>query len=435
MALQGGFTRIREGILLGTCILTLVARARGQAEGREDEPGNLFGNSIAPVGDMDRDGAIDVVVGSPLTSEGYDSEGRAWLVSTRKGKAIFEVSDGEPGSDFGDTVAAPGDMDGDGVRDFVVNAPRSRLGGIVRSYSGKTGALLNEFRCKGPARSSEHCELKFCPVGDVNGDGCADYSIACMHPEWRTDGRLPIQIVSGKDGSILATARVERKSVQSGLEVMSLERGVSERGPRFLAVLPGATASLEILARTGEVVRPIRLEGLESPYSLQPRQTVDLDSDGVRDLLIAEVHGIGDRSRVVAYSGHDGRVLRTWKQRKNWSYASVLEVVGDVDADGIPDLLVTAPGSSSEGSWAWILSGREDRAIHELSAGPLTSSFFGVSGCGIGDIDGDSVPDFLIGEASYKAGGSFPGFVRMYSGKTGRQLACWGQEDIRSARR
>jgi len=209
MRLRYPLARTSPRILLGAGVLALSWDARAQDERRENEPGNLFGNSIASVGDVDGDGVRDFVVGCPLSSEGYESQGRAWLVSTKKGKAIFEVSDGEPGSFFGDSVAGPGDTDGDGTPDFIVTAPSRRSGGVLRSYSGKTGTLLHEVpygpREKGPVR----CDLTFCPVGDANGDGCADYAMACMEPEWRTDGRFPIRIYSGKDASILVTVHVE----------------------------------------------------------------------------------------------------------------------------------------------------------------------------------------------------------------------------------
>ena len=221
----------------------------------------------------------------------------------------------------------------------------------------------------------------------------------------------------------------------SGLEFAPLDRGDAGSDPTILIVLPGTRDSLEVSGRTGEVLRHLPLAGLQVSHSLHARQTSDLDADGVRDLLIAEVHTRGDRSRVVAYSGRDGKVLRTWKQREDWPFGSVFDVIGDVDGDGTPDLLVTAPDSSADVSWAWILSGKEDRVIHQVSARPRTSSYFGVAGCGIGDVDGDSVSDFLIGDASCRAGASLPGFVRLYSGKTGLRLACWGQEDVCSSRR
>jgi len=157
---------------------------------------------------------------------------------------------------------------------------------------------------------------------------------------------------------------------------------------------------------------------------------VDLDGDGVADFVDALVVPTGDRSRLVARSGTTGAVIREWKQRGSWSFGSAMDLVGDVDGDGVPDLVVTAPQSSLEASWAWVLSGRGDWVIHHHYQ-TFVSSFFGVSCCGVGDVDGDEVPDYLVGEASYRAGGSFPGHVHMYSGKTGDELACWSQESIR----
>jgi len=283
----------------------------------DDGPGSLFGQSLAVVGDVDGDGVPDVVVGCPRIRESYDCEGRAYLVSTKKGRALLEVGDGVPGSLFGDQVTSAGDLDGDGVGDFTVSAPGTKGGCVVRSYSGKDGKLLHEFR---------------------------------------TTHRL------------------------------------YPRKRRFVKA--------------------------------------DFDGDGVDDRLEAIVVGIGDRSRLVAHSGRTGAVIREWKQHGSWTFGSAFDVVGDVDGDGAPDIVVTAPESSLEYSRAWILSGRGDWSIHSHCE-TFVSAEFGVSCCGSGDVDGDGVRDYLVGEASYRAGASFPGHVHLYSGKSGEEIACWSQESVR----
>ena len=127
-------------------------------------------------------------------------------------------------------------------------------------------------------------------------------------------------------------------------------------------------------------------------------------------------------------------MIREWRQRGSWSFGTTLSVLGDINGDGTPDLLVTAPGTVSQVSYAFVLSGSEDRVLHQHETVPWESSNFGASACGLGDVDGDGVPDYLIGEASWRANGDTPGFVRLYSGKSGAEIVCWGQEDIRRPR-
>ncbi len=302
-------------------VVSLTGCATPAQPTHDDGPGSLFGQSLAVLGDVDGDGIPDVVVGCPRIDEGDARLGRAYVVSTKKGRALFAVDDGVPGSCFGDYVAAVGDRNGDGIVDFEVSAPWTKGGCVVRTYSGRDGALLSELR-------TSHRRYP-----------------------WR---------------------------------------------PRIVEA--------------------------------------DFDGDGIEDRLEAHVEPIDDRSRLVAYSGRTGKEIREWKQRGTWTFGSAFDVVGDVDGDGTPDVVVTAPQCSMDESWAWILSGRGDWSIHTHFE-TWVSAEFGVSCCGIGDVDGDHVPDYLVGEASYRAGASFPGHVHLYSGKTGEEIACWSQESVRSRSR
>ena len=115
--------------------------------------GDSFGQSVATC-DLDRDGRMDVVAGSPLG----DPEGRvdAGIVAVYSGKdwSSLRRFDGEaPGDLFGNAVACC-DVDRDRFPDLAIAAPLAdpeavQDAGSVILYSGKRGALLRRFN--GPA--------------------------------------------------------------------------------------------------------------------------------------------------------------------------------------------------------------------------------------------------------------------------------------------
>ncbi len=83
-----------------------------------------------------------------------------------------------------------------------------------------------------------------------------------------------------------------------------------------------------------------------------------------------------------------------------------LEYVGDIDADGIGDIAVSGQGDSGNRGKVYVLFLNSDDTVREYqvignSLGGLTSSLdlgdsFGVQIEGLGDIDGDLVPDIAV---------------------------------------
>ncbi|MBI2339070.1 MAG: FG-GAP repeat protein [Deltaproteobacteria bacterium] len=102
--------------------------------------GDYLGSSVAGAGDVDGDGLADIIMSATGYDGTYSSAGRVYLflggdlagdVSLTDAYATFE---GEAAYDAAGTSLAPaGDMDGDGLADFIVGAPSA-------DPSGKTSA-------------------------------------------------------------------------------------------------------------------------------------------------------------------------------------------------------------------------------------------------------------------------------------------------------
>src|SRR5262249_37645766 len=120
-------------------------------------------------------------------------------------------------------------------------------------------------------------------------------------------------------------------------------------------------------------------------------------------------------------SGIDASVLRTIEGSPDDRLGASLDEIGDLDGDGVPDILAGAPGlqhPSSPGH-VRIYSGADGRELLTLT-GESAPEGFGDVVAGMGDVDGDSVPDVAVAAAGGDL--AIPGAVRVFSGASGQIL-------------
>lgn len=127
---------------------SLIRRHRGE------RAGDLFGEALCALGDVDGDGCSDYAVGA----SGQGRAGAVHVFSGRSGEAISEISGIPDTTRVGYSIAGPGDWDGDGIPDVLVAG-----GGPATVCSGYGRPL---FEVRAWSRVSA--------VGDWDGDGFQD---------------------------------------------------------------------------------------------------------------------------------------------------------------------------------------------------------------------------------------------------------------------
>jgi hypothetical protein len=144
-----------------------------------------FGESIAEPGDLDGDGVSDLVVGAPrhLDASGVET-GCATVLSGMTGSVIYKVFGDKKHDTFGHSVrSVSGDIDQDGTNDFIVGAPQLTGSdvGYVRTFSGATGAALFTFteHSSDPLTKSDYGVAV--AGGDFDGDGRTDVLVGGSH--------------------------------------------------------------------------------------------------------------------------------------------------------------------------------------------------------------------------------------------------------------
>ncbi|MGH1488959.1 MAG: beta strand repeat-containing protein, partial [Acidimicrobiales bacterium] len=168
---------------------------------------------------------------------------------------------------------------------------------------------------------------------------------------------------------------------------------------------------------------PTASENADPNADGDPRDALDSDRDGQPDYLDVEAGPsttpVADEQKISDLAGSFAATLNN-----SGDFGGAVSAIGDVDGDGVSDAVVGAGGSDRGGAFrgaAYILFLNPDgtvKAEQEISsiAGGLTGPIddndsFAVGVAGIGDIDGDQVPDIAIGAYRDDDGGADYGAV------------------------
>ena len=347
-------------------------------------PFSGFASSMAVAGDLDGDGVSDYIIGAydqPVT--GNDHQGRVFVFSGQSGKLLLTIEDPAPVSyaAFGFAVAAAGDVNKDGTPDLLVGAFGQEGSGKAFLFSGKDGKLLRSFQA--PQRQiGAGFGWSVASLGDLNGDGVPDLIVGAF----AQDGDGKAFVFDGQNGKLLHTLAPPQTS--------------------------GGAAFGWAVASVG-----------------------DLNKDGVPDILVgapyATVNKIAVQGRAYVFNGKDGKLLYTLDDPQplagevfGWRVASG----GDLNKDGVPDILVGAPykdvdTNSAQGA-AYVFSGADGKLLFPLNNPvPRPYAGFGYVVAQGADVNQDGAPEILIG-APFQTVDQFhvQGEVFLFNGQDGRHL-------------
>lgn len=204
-----------------------------------------------------------MIVGAPYF--GPNNTGAVYVYSGATGALLFSDTSG-PGSGIGASVTGPGDVDGDGVRDFAYGVPGGN-GAFpsVRLRSGADGSLIHEWFGTG---SFSRFGESVIGAGDANHDGVPDLWItqpeASVAPEkiWFVDGAT-LELGLGIEGEKTQTLSIAAGADLSGDGVPDLLVGRPLQG---LSIGDGEVRGFSI----GCSVDPIGNYCTSSPNSAGP---------------------------------------------------------------------------------------------------------------------------------------------------------------------
>ena len=334
-----------------------------------------YARAVVGVGDVNADGYDDVAVGIPISGPLF-APGGFDLFSGRDGSMLLPVREAGTG---GDALDGAGDLGGDGTPDVVVGSwlwqPNPGTSphqvGIVRVYSGKTGAKI----CELPGQNSgDRFGWSVASIGDLDSDGTPELVIGAPQRDNKQLG-----------------ADVGRVFVYSGKTMQKLYH------------VNGVGADDELgyaVAGVGELDG----DGLDDFAAGAPQLDIAFPAPGC----------------VRVYSGADGALIHHLVT-PDFASETGRSVCGpgDMNGDGTPDIAVGSPGfDQGTQDWVDVFSGADGSPILSL----VSLQDFGHALAPIGDVNSDGLSDLAIG--ARWLGGQRQGAAYVWAGGPGPGVYC-----------
>jgi len=382
---------------------------------------------LAPAGDLDGDGLGDLIIGSPLEDGAGQQAGAVRVVSGADGSVLLQVI-GTSGSRLGQGVVSLGDVDGDGIPDLAASAPGSgatAVGSvlIIAGADGSTLATLSDgLPGSGFGRS-------LAAAGDLDGDQVPDILVGAPEADTAGTDSGSTHVFSGADGSLVTSLHGSAAGDLFGSALDASPHCTDPDSDVVIGATQGAPCNggagyVRVFDRhTFALVRQIGGGAAGERLGSRAQQLGDIDADGVSDLVVGTDprDALGNPSApasVRVYSGATGALLRQWTGGSvGDGYGTQVAALGDVDADGHADIGIGAPYAALMGAASGFIevrSGANGGLLQKVS-GATAGQHFGGSLCALGDLDGDGLRDLAVAAPGDDQAGTDAGVVRVIS--------------------
>jgi hypothetical protein len=388
--------------------------------------------------DVNGDGYADMIVGAfgqgtAVAGSVYVYLGGADGIATTP--AVTLDAPAETDEWFGSSVVNAGDVNGDGYADLAItNVAGDQSGAALVYLGGPAGTATVPSASLAPFGGSflAFPEVGVASAGDVNGDGYGDLLVPGVCGAECSGGAnlylggergvasTPVTSLVGARASgaqytwfSIACAGDVDGDGYADIVIGSGADASSDVGDGRVDVFLGAATGPSAMSST-TIASPSTTES----FGLQVGGAGDVDGDGIADVLVGSKGGLADLPTVFVFTGTTSGLSSTASTTiamaapANGDFGAGAATAGDVNGDGYADLVVTSPGYSVE-VFLGGMSGTPSSPSVTLLPPSAADGAFGYSFAGVGDVNGDGFADLAIGST---ASGSNDGTVRIFLG-------------------
>ena len=385
-----------------------------------------FGWKVSDAGDVNGDSYDDIIVSAPFNDIAGAEAGRVYIYFG--GVSIDNIADviinGAAADDnFGYSISAAGDVNGDGYDDVIVGAPYNDISGsdAGRAYIYLGGNPMNTSQVifLNGLTSLDHFGHSVSYAGDVNGDGYADVIVGAIWNDigGTNSGRAYIYY-GGSSMNNVPDVYLNGAAANDQFGYSVSDAG-DANGDGYSDVIVGAPyndlgfsdggrAYLFFggspMNNSADVVFGASAAGENLGYSTSTAG--DVNGDGYSDLIVgAPYNDVGGTDAGRAYIFYGGtsisstaRVILTGKLANGNLGYSVADA-GDVNGDGYSDVIVGAIGYGNITGKAYVYYGAVtmDNIADAIMAGESVGDHLGVSVSTAGDVNCDGYSDIVVG--------------------------------------
>ena len=418
------------------------------------------GSSVSSAGDVNGDGIDDLIIGAPNAGGNFSSEGESYVVfGTESGfDGIFELADLDGSNGFvirginsgdrsGRSVSSAGDVNGDGIDDLIIGAPgasNNSYNGNYNTYEGESYVVFgssdgfdgvfeladldggNGFVIKQRdfdlGRSFNGTGSSVSSAGDINGDGFDDLVIGAPNAGDSYnlyDGGFLNYTYEGESYVVFGSS----DGFDSVVENPFIIRGINSGDNSGRSVSSAGDVN-------GDGIDDLIIGAPNASYSN------NYSSEGESYVVFGTEGGFDGVVELADLDGGNGFVIRGVDNNDDSGYS--VSSAGDVNGDGIDDLIIGAPNADSGSNYisegeSYVVFGTEDGfdGVVELAdldggngfviRGINSGDSSGRSVSSAGDVNGDGIDDLIIGAP-------YAGTSSNYSSE-GESYVVFGTED------
>ena len=387
---------------------------------------DISGVSVSSAGDINGDGIDDLIIGASSADPNGSNSGQSYVVfgnstgfsatlnlSTLNGTNGFAIN-GIAAYDYsGISISSAGDINGDGIDDLIIGAygasPNGDLSGqsyvVFGNSTGFSQTLdlstlngTNGFAINGIA-AFDRSGSSVSSAGDVNGDGIDDLIIGANGASPNGDLSGQSYVVFGNSTGFSPTLNLSTLNGTSGFILNGIAAG---------------DQSGNSVSSAGDV----NGDGIDDLIIGARAADPNGDYSGQSYVVFGNSTGFSATLNLSTLNGTNGFAINGIAAYDNSGFS--VSSAGDVNGDGIDDLIIGARGGSSSGQSYVVfgnstgfsptlnlstLNGTNGFAINGIAAGDQS----GYSVSSAGDVNGDGIDDLIIGAYGASPNGSYSG--------------------------